>query len=172
MSRVAHAAFKSSMLFHTSVRVSFGGSSLNKRHFIKRIFDLFFFFFAACHILVLLFIVSVSNVGIVTFCRHIERQPLCAAASKPLYFSRLRESVTPHNQSAHKELELSCRLVTSDGSVEGVRFRLVMPYLKKKKKSAGGSMSGGDRGASGVCLRLKQTATVWKRLLLNRVKCC
>lgn len=32
-------------------------------------------------------------------------------------------------------------------------------------------MSGGGRDGSGVCLRLNQTTTVWKRLSLKHVKC-
>lgn len=108
-------------------RLQFGEETFNQKN-IWFVFSqpVTFWFFCSA----LLF----CNVGIVTFCRHIERQPACTAASKHLYFSLpCATSDALHSQSARKELSWECTFQKCDVA------------LKKCKWGGRGSMSGGSR---------------------------
>lgn len=126
-------------------RLQFGEETFNQKN-IWFVFSqpVTFWFFCSA----LLF----CNVGIVTFCRHIERQPACTAASKHLYFSLpCATSDALHSQSARKELSWECTFQKCDVA------------LKKCKRGGRGVHVGrqsGWFGCSGFCLRLNQTATV------------
>lgn len=104
-------------------RLQFGEETFNQKN-IWFVFSQPVTFWSFCSVLLF------CNVGIVTFCRHIERQPACTAASKHLYFS------------------CPCAKSVSTQRAELGVYISEMWCSTKKCKWEGRSMSGGSRDDS------------------------